>query len=273
MGSTNRGGASQAGSSSSSKDFDSSRKWGLLPKAGAQPAATRTSMALGGGTTYVLPGSGVVARTGGGSNGGGITSDAQEKRKRLAARAEDARTMHVLRAKAGVEEDEPSISSSSRGAGGLLGMGLSAKGGGSSTLAAKSVVLARQALEEAQAREATKASSKGKGKSKSKDGTKSSASSEALASKLAAEKTKSLSSTGGDVHRVFSANAIKKIGFDPRAKAGEKHPDSDRIVSAVTSTSLASFTLPITEPMSLRWHLPHRARSSLISNMRRHLSS
>lgn len=36
--------------------YDPTRKWGLLPASGLAPGATRTSTALGGGATYVMPG-------------------------------------------------------------------------------------------------------------------------------------------------------------------------------------------------------------------------
>ncbi|KAF8310788.1 hypothetical protein DL93DRAFT_2084167 [Clavulina sp. PMI_390] len=43
--------------SSASKDYDPSRKWGLLPSnASISSAASKTSATLGGGTTYVMPG-------------------------------------------------------------------------------------------------------------------------------------------------------------------------------------------------------------------------
>ena len=37
-------------------DFDPSRKWGLMPRAGVSSEGTKTSSSLGGGTTYILPG-------------------------------------------------------------------------------------------------------------------------------------------------------------------------------------------------------------------------
>lgn len=46
-----------ASSSSASKDYDPSRKWGLRPSnAAISSAATKTSATMGAGTTYVMPG-------------------------------------------------------------------------------------------------------------------------------------------------------------------------------------------------------------------------
>ena len=222
---TNHGARGGKGASSA-KDFDPSRKWGLLPKAGAQPGINS-----GGGTTYVLPGSGIVARTGpststsGSSKASAPLTAAEEKRKRKSTALEDAKTMSVLRARAGFDGEGGEAPLNGFGGGGMLGMGLGALGGsGSAAHAAKTVVMARQALQEAEAREALKGKSKGKGKGK--EVAKGSAAA-ALDKRLAEEKA----STRPEGPRIFSASAIKKIGFDPRARPGEKHPDSKRIVS------------------------------------------
>lgn len=47
---------STSAKSSSRDTYDPTRKWGLLPAAGLNPAASKTSASLGGGTTYVMPG-------------------------------------------------------------------------------------------------------------------------------------------------------------------------------------------------------------------------
>jgi hypothetical protein len=111
------------------------------------------------------------------------------------------------------------------GVGVVLGMGATSGAHG-----AKAVLMARKALEDAKALAASASSTKGsKNKGKGVLTEKPSSTTESLA-RSPAEDILAGARSGASGPRVFSANAIKRIGFDPSARSGEKHPDAERIV-------------------------------------------
>jgi minichromosome maintenance protein 10 len=170
---------------SSTRDaYDPSRKWGLLPVAGLNPAASKTSASLGGGTTYVTPG--VV-----------ISSQRDKALSEVMGRERHDRKRRQTEKEAQERE---------------LARLLEKDGG--KTGGAKAVTMARQAL----AAKRTPVESKRKGMVTTSEDI------------LAAIELKGSDSRSS--RRVFSATAVKRIGFDPSAKPGssERRHDNDRVV-------------------------------------------
>jgi len=170
--------------------YDPSRKWGLLPAAGMNPAASKTSASLGGGTTYVMPGV-VVSSQRDKTLSEVMGRERHDRKRRQAEKETQERELAKL-----IEKD------------------------GGKTGGAKAVAMARQAL-------AAKRSPLGP---KSKGN-------------VTANEVESKGSDSKTYRRVFSAMAVKRIGFDPSAKSGssERRHYNDRVVR---TPSLLLLTCP-----------------------------
>lgn len=182
---------------SSSRDaYDPSRKWGLLPAAGMAPGATKASAALGGGTTYVMPGL-ILSSERDKAVADVMGREKHEKKRRIAEKAAQEKELEKL-----IERD------------------------GRESTAARSILMARQAIA-ARQQQNQAGSSKGKGKAKAVPAAASS--SDILATAVEA------TSDGKAAKRVFSASAIQRIGFDPtsRSSFGKRRPDDTKAVRLV----------------------------------------
>jgi minichromosome maintenance protein 10 len=158
--------------------YDPSRKWGLLPAAGMNPAASKTSASLGGGTTYVMPGV-VVSSQRDKTLSEVMGREKHDRKRRQAEKVTQERELAKL-----IEKD------------------------GGKTGGAKAVAMARQALD---AKRSLEPKSKGN---------------------VTANEVESKGSDSKTYRRVFSAVAVKRIGFDPSAKSSssERRHYNDRVV-------------------------------------------